>query len=229
MRWLKAGDISLFPRQIRREKRNVPLGFTFVELMIAATMFSVLFIGLGSHLRGGLTVWQQTTRTVEVLQRQEAALDRLEHDLAHVVRYGDGREDVPLPPPVFDAGQLRFVTIEAAGSQRPTLRLVTYECRTQDGSPALVRTSQRLGEARAGLEPSPQRLLDDCEALGLRYAYGPEVEGEPLAWGEQWLFPEEVPRLVEATLQLASGGAPQRVMAIPQGSLPSQAEAPEGG
>src|SRR3989338_7112977 len=71
---------------------ELPHGFTLVELLIAATMMSVLFIGLGGHLRGGIEVWRQTTQRVDALQRQRVTLDRLERDLANGIVY-DARDE----------------------------------------------------------------------------------------------------------------------------------------
>src|SRR3989338_7951880 len=68
------------------------LGFTLVELLIAATMMSVLFIGLGGHLRGGIIVWRQTTQRVDALQRERVTFDRLERDLANGIVY-DARDE----------------------------------------------------------------------------------------------------------------------------------------
>jgi hypothetical protein len=197
--------------------------------MIAATMFSVLFIGLGSHLRGGLTVWRQTTQTVDALQRQEAALDRVAQDLAQALQFDDPREDVPLPASSFGGGQLALLTVEPSGSPGATVRRVTYECRDDGNGTALLRTSQRIGEARAGEEPGVQRLLEGCESLGLRYAYAPETEGEPLAWEDEWNFPQDVPGLVAVTLHLEGGGTPWRVIAVARGALRPRTEAEEGG
>ena len=46
-----------WPRQRRQA------AFTLVELLIAATMMSILVVGLSAHLRGGLTVWRRVTDT----------------------------------------------------------------------------------------------------------------------------------------------------------------------
>ena len=103
-----AGHFYFRFKRNQGENRNVPNGpgFTLVELLIAATMMSVLFIGLGSHLRGGIAVWRQTTQRVDALQRERVALDRLERDLANSVIYDQrdtayGVEEGKLPPPQF--------------------------------------------------------------------------------------------------------------------------------
>ena len=83
-------------------------GFTLVELLLAATLISILFVGLGAHLRGGIIVWRRTTQTGEQLQRRRVAFTRLERDLANAIRYDDrgtayGAALGLLPPTRFSA------------------------------------------------------------------------------------------------------------------------------
>jgi len=194
-----------------------------VELLIAATMMSVLFIGLGSHLRGGITVWRQTTRRVDALQRQRVALDRLERDLANSVIYDSrddayGAEEGKLPPTQFTATALAWYTVSPA-TKPPSVRFVAYACESSDGTTGLWRASQSVGEARAHSESARDLLLPDCEALRVRYAYTPPDEFVALEWREEWLFARELPRLIEVTVHRTSGPDVTRVMTIPHGSL----------
>ncbi|MBI4004211.1 MAG: hypothetical protein HY353_04235 [Candidatus Omnitrophica bacterium] len=195
-----------------------------VELLIAATMMSVLFIGLGGHLRGGITVWRQTTQRVDALQRQRVALDRLERDLANGIVY-DSRDDAydvaeegKPPPPEFTSTSLAWYTVSPA-VKPPSVRFVTYACESSDGTTGLWRTSQSVGEARTHSEPVSELLLPDCKALSVRYAYAPADESAPLEWREEWLFAKELPRLIEVTVRRTAAEQTTRVMAIPHGSF----------
>ena len=207
-----------------------PHGFTLVELLIAATMMSVLFIGLGGHLRGGITVWRQTTQRVDALQRERVALDRLERDLANGIVY-DAREEAYGPEegklslPQFTGSSLAWYSVFST-TPLPAVRFVTYTCESRDNVAGLWRTSQSVSEARLHSEPVRELLLPDCEALGVRYAYLPTGgAADVLEWRDEWLFERELPRLVEVTVRRASKRAVTRVMAIPQGSL-KQAPSP---
>jgi len=204
-----------------------PHGFTLVELLIAATMMSVLFIGLGGHLRGGITVWRETTQRVDGLQRERVALDRFERDLANGIVY-DAREEAystteegKPPPPQFTTSSLAWYSVFSA-TPLPAVKFVTYACESRDSVAGFWRTSQSLSEARTHSEPVHELLLPDCEALKVRYAYllPPDV-AEAFEWRDQWLFEKELelPRLIEVTVRLASKRTVTRVMAIPQGSL----------
>ncbi|MDP3702822.1 MAG: type II secretion system protein GspJ [Candidatus Omnitrophota bacterium] len=207
-------------------------GFTLVELLIAATMMSVLFIGLGGHLRGGIIVWRQTTQRVDALQREHVALDRLERDLANSYDDEDklygSLEEGKLPAPQFDPASLEWYTVSTT-TARPSVRFVRYGCcESRDDTTWLWRTSQSLGEARSRSEPARELILPDCKELHLRYAYAPEPPNESagLVWLEEWQSQNELPRLIEVTLQYVSGRKSRRVMAIPQGSFKSAQPSP---
>jgi len=200
-------------------------GFTLVELLIAATMMSVLFIGLGSHLRGGITVWRQTTQRVDALQRQRIALDRFERDLANGIIYDSrdeayGVEEGKLPPPQCTASSMKWYTVSSA-VKPPSVRFVTYACESLDGTIGLWRASQSVGEARTHSEPARELLLPDCSALEVRYAYAPADESAPLEWRQEWLYGRELPQLIEVTVRRTKAEEVTRVIAIPHGSFKS--------
>ena len=202
-------------------------GFTFVELLVAATMMSVLFVGLGTHLRGGLTVWQRATTAGETLQRRRVALERIVRDLASLIVYdarldaygGDEEEEEKealgqLPWPVFGKDQLAFYTvIGKTRRQAPAVQFVTYACEERDGETALWRTSQSVAQARfRSEEMTEELLLPDCKGLALRYAYAPtaeEAKTEMLVWDALWPDdphqPLAVPRVVEVILETPEG------------------------
>ena len=207
-------------------------GFTFVELLIAATMISILFVGLGAHLRGGLAVWTRATKTVESLQRQRVALDRLERDLAHAIVYDAGgvsygSREGAAPEPLLTGTSLRFFTIEASvTAKRPVVRVVSYRIESINDRTGLWRTSQSVAQARAGLEAAPELLLPEADAPAFQYAYLPPSEGTeqstsegPLEWHGEWRDAQkELPRLVHCTL-MVSGRTLQRTYWIPVGVL----------
>ncbi|MEK7424510.1 MAG: prepilin-type N-terminal cleavage/methylation domain-containing protein, partial [Actinomycetota bacterium] len=192
----------------QRSRLEAQQGFTFVELLIAATMMSVLFVGLGTHLRGGIAIWRRATTTTETLQRQRVALDRLERDLAHTILYdlrpaAYGPEDGKLPPLQFTSSALAWVTLSLDAQQLPAVRFVMYECGEVEGTPGLWRTSRSIRDARARREARPERVLPECEGLSFQYAYLPADASMPLEWHDLWLEPERsVPSLVRVSVQV---------------------------
>ena len=218
------GKFSLEPRASSLERS----GFTFVELLIAATMMSILFVGLGAYLRGGLTVWHRVTTTVEAVQHERVALDRLERDLANALIYDERSEPYGtdlglLPWPQFESNALACYTVTpVTPPQPPVIRFVTYACKEIDGTAGLWRTSQAVGAARARLTVTPELVLPDCEQLAFRYASWsssqPSSEPQPIDWKIQWSEAQrQLPRLVEVSVTRSSGNPVKRVFAIPVG------------
>lgn len=198
-------------------------GFTLVELLVAATMFSVLLVGVGSHVQGGLTVWRRATSVEQTLQHQRLGFERLERDLANSIIY-DPREDSYgleaglLPEPDLTAASLAWFTISTTTRQPPAVRYVTYRCETLQGQTGLWRGSQSIGAARAREPATMQLLLPGCGELAVRYGYLGETT-KTLEWHEDWpTAVTELPRLVEVTLTLGPRRVTQ-VFAIPSGIL----------
>ena len=211
------------------------MGFTLVELLIAATMMAVLLVGLSAHLRGGITVWQRATTTVERLQRQDVALDRLASDLANSLiddprpeSYGGAPGQLPVPH--FTATSAAWYAAQPAAPGRvPSVRFVSYACAARDGTQGLWRTSQSIGEVRTNTEPVPELLMPGCESLTFRYGTQAATDSHQpdwLAWIEEWPNAlQAMPRLVEVSMQLAGGHQVMRLLTIPIGTV----HAPEHG
>ncbi len=186
-------------------------GFTFVELLIAATMIAILIVGLASHLRGGIRVWQRATETTETIQRQRVALDQLERELAGAIVFDSrdtayGTEEGRLPAPAFGPHELRWFTVSpSATSGIGSVRYVTYTCGSIDDTAGLWRTSQSVREARLPSTPAtPELVLPGCLELTLHYAYLPSDSAKPLEWYPEWNDAyKELPRLISASFLIS--------------------------
>lgn len=201
-------------------QRDAPrgAGFTFVELLIAATMMSILFVGLGTHLRGGVLVWRRTTDTAESLQQQRMAWGQLERDLANAILY-EGQGDLE-DLAQFGEAELRWFTVRPSTSQQfGEIAFVTYGCASVDDAQGLWRTSQSISELLAGTEVTPEQLVPSCEALSFQYAYLPVEDGVGLEWSGRWEYPEALPRLVAASAEFKPGQERREVFWIPSGVL----------
>lgn len=210
--------------------RARPRGLTLIELLIASTMIAILFVGLGAHLRGGITVWRRATGEVERIQRRRAALDRLSQELASAFVYsasaGQGESSgqaPPVPAAEFGADRLAWFASMPSGSARTrTVRFIQYACGAVEDAQGLWRVSRPVAAARQGTEVPAELALDGCEQLAVRYAYLVSAEGQgaagPLDWRPVWTDQEQLPRLVELSLTL-DGETLRRVVVLPAGAL----------
>ena len=204
-------------------------GFTFVELLIAATMMSILVVGLGAHLQGGIKVWRAATTTVEAMQQRQAVFAQLERDLANATLY-DAKDTTfrTQGEPGIHLGEhtLQWFTINRTGQGPGRVRVVVYRCEPMEGQSWLVRTSQSISGVKAGKEPQRERLLAGCDNFAVRYGFLPPPPGtQPvqLQWKATWPDSEDdavkLPRLLEVTLQIAHQPEIRRVFTIPIGVL----------
>lgn len=205
-------------------------GLTFVELLVAATMMSILFVGLGTHLRGGLTVWHRATTTVEALARERVALELFERDLANAFIYNPQPD--AQPEPHFDGATLRWFTVAPTGQGGvPTVQIVTYACVPVDDASWLARSSQSVSEALAQPQRAPTRnlllRLEECQSFSIAYAYRPAGGVDPddfeaFEWASQWEGDpqkHELPRLLRVSMQPASRPPITHVFGMPAGVL----------
>ena len=200
-------------------------------------MISVLFVGLASHLRGGVVVWERVTQTTQALQRRRVALELLERDLANAIVY-DARKEAyedpaVLPKPRFGADQLAWFTVQPGHDGPARVRYVKYWCGERNGTKGLWRTSQSIGEVRtkATTEPEPQLLMAGCEAFPVRYAYESGTgDSAELDWKSEWNGNDTftLPRLVEASIRLTDGLPLRQLISIPQGMLGKEGGPPPG-
>ncbi|MBI3321153.1 MAG: hypothetical protein HYZ91_02670 [Candidatus Omnitrophica bacterium] len=221
------------PLAVTRKPRNrrgllTVFGFTLVELLVAVTMTAILFVGLGTHLRGGIAVWQRVTTKTEAMQRQRVALERLARDLAQAIVYDDRNESYgagKLPEPMFEREELRMFTVSSASHDSPgRVQFVTYQCGAINGTDGLWRTSRSLNQLR--LSPAgavPALVLPGCRSLSLQYASLPADPAIPLEWLPSWRDPiARLPRLIKASLVIDSEGrreTVERIFAIPSGVM----------
>lgn len=188
-------------------------GFTFIELIIAVTMFSVLFLGLGAHLRGGIMVWRRVTATGELRQQQRVSVERMRRDFANAFIY-DSREDAPTTPR-FGPDAFSWTTVRV-GSEYASgaMEHVRYWCGSIDGKTGLWHTRQTVGEVEAGLEALAELLIPDCESMVMEFAYAPEIEGEPMQWSSTWEIAGGLPGLVAVTFN-----GKRNLFSVPAGTL----------
>ena len=200
--------------------RRARVGLTFVELLIAATIFAILGVGLSTHLRAAVTIWRRTNDEAEQSQQVRITLRRLAQDLADAtVISPQPKPDAP-EAPLFDSGRLAFITVAPGRDGLPQsarVQHVVYEVVPQlstiDASmegPGLVRRIQSYAALRAGETSEPSARVQTSvilpgvppDGFQLRCAY--RSSAEPRGWAfirKPWSLSDRLPRLVEVTIK----------------------------
>lgn len=227
---LKESAIVNRQSSIRKRQRR---GLTFVELLMAVTMFSILIVGVFAHLQAGVLAWRRSTSTIEHLQRTRVALDRLGQDLANAVVFDpSGTWE---PQHAFEGARLQFYTVrpEGMGAQPGgAVWFVTYTRSEDAETAALTRSAQTVQQAKANFQPTPARLVAPMTKFAIRYGYqGSQEPSSTIVWDPTWDgTPAELPKLVEVTIEFDAGVVSPRevrhVFVIPSGILKTVEAAP---
>ena len=70
-------------------KRRSLKGFTFIELIIAVTIFAIIAVSIYSTFNAGLRIWLRTSPMIEANQSLRVFLDTVSLDLKNAVAYYD--------------------------------------------------------------------------------------------------------------------------------------------
>ena len=204
-------------------------GLTFIELLMAVTVFATLLVGLSSHVRGSVVAWRRVTSTTERLQRVRVALERLPADVTNAFVFDPSQ--TWQPGHQFASDRFSCYTIQpssaAQGSDTNRVVFVTYTMEPSESPMVLTRTVRSVREASDGVPGESHPLLDEVEGFALRYGVW-DATMNRLVWIDRWDDQGQVPGVVRValTMKASAGAAVEQTMLIPTGSLSPPAVAP---
>ena len=193
-----------------------PNGFTFIELVIAVTIFSIVATAVYSIFMGGVQLWRRGNAVIEVNQPMRIFFDMGSADLSNTIAFAYTTGGMNF---IGEPRKMSFVTVATVvppdAAPRAEIARVVYEF--QEEKKSVTRTVATRDEGfNEGLVP-PVTVLDRVAAdteHGFRYCYKPEAEGGAYIWKETWNKPDKVPRGVRI---IANGFA--KTVIIPTGTL----------
>jgi type II secretory pathway component PulJ len=181
--------------------RPAKRGITFVELLIAALVFSILVAGLSLHLRGGIVAWRRSTLTLDKIQRIRVALDTVESDLSNAFIPDPGASWQPVND--FSSEAMRFYIVRQIKGAKPgagEVLFIEYQLEKIGKKNVLSRTARSMSQAHLGIEAAPSYLLEDIDRIRLRYGYPPDNEDE-IDWRDAWAEKNKLPLVLEFTIE----------------------------
>ena len=189
--------------------------FTFIELLIAVTIFCIIAVSVYSVFNAGIRVWLRTNPIVEGNQAMRILFNTVSLDLKNTVAYTNIETNFK-----GESKRISFITlIEVAGEKIPLhseLARVVY-CFDKD-----TKTIKRLVATKdEGLDETKakgQEFLRDAkeEDLGFEYCYKEAYPGAEFAykWKDAWQDEAKIPRGIRIKL-----GEFRKVIFIPTGEL----------
>ena len=201
-------------------------GFTFIELLIAVSIFAVVAIALYSTFFAGISVWKRSGEDGNIYQDARFVFDDITKDLKNSL-YG-GEDEKSAFAFSGNAQEIIFITLEPLFFEedisRKELVKVAYSVDGEEGQ--LIR---RMAGKSLGFDiekAEKEILLKDVEEFTFMYCYDSGDEDEPYIWKEEWDDEKmRVPRGVKVSFSIkAEEGkkkAPEfsKIIFVPTGVL----------
>ncbi|MBN1872573.1 MAG: prepilin-type N-terminal cleavage/methylation domain-containing protein [Candidatus Omnitrophica bacterium] len=183
-------------------------GFTFVELLIAVTIFATVAIALYSAFFAGVQVWKRSNEGGDIYQSARYTFEDFSKDLRNSIymKKSSGEEE-SIYDFVGTSDEIIFFTLDYTlneeGKQERELVRVSYKYDEDAGQIICVRAGPDLG---FDLEKGEQQILvDGVTKFAFKYAYAAEEEEDEYDWKEEWVQAEKmIPRGVKCECHIES-------------------------
>lgn len=179
------------------QRRNLDLGFTFLELMVALALLGMLSLVLFGSLRFGTRVWEHaegtmaaeaSIRTVQFFLRRDIErtypLVEEKNGIDRALTFV-GKKDriIFMAAPLANTGMLERITIYTEGTGHETILARTTQ-------PELAVTSHK---------PTKTILLHHIKTIVFSY-YGRSVERNNDVWQSTWENRSTLPKLIQISI-----------------------------
>lgn len=187
-------------------------GFTFIELLLAMLIFSIVAVSIYLSFNVGIRAWRKGEESYRARQGVRYLLGNISRELRNAVNSKD----------IVFSGQADSVSFCKASNG---LFKVSYEFMGEEG--AVDRVLWTYKEQAAGLPGMRSRLASEVTDLKLQYSY--KNEGK-IEWYDTWEETKNVvPFAVKLSLAYKPGGAAEpevvsQTVIIPTGTLKEKGE-----
>lgn len=174
-------------------------GFSFIELLVALTIFSVIALSIYYALMTGVKLYRRSSSDIRHNQGVRAFFDRIDLDIKNSFFS-------PVIEPQWDADSISFALLvdnQKAGKKHREIARVSYGYDSTDQQ--VIRSYSRKDK---GFYPDPaleQTIVQDTEGLSFEYCYQEQGSQDACIWKPHWQQKEEMPKGIKVTLKLAAG------------------------
>jgi len=193
--------------------RKIKHGFTFIELLISFTIFSIIATSIYYTLNTGIKVWRSENAVINENQKLRICFDKISGDLKNAVVFS-------MFKPEWDSESMSFPTllnVYKDGSAERELAKVIYFFNGSDE--VLTRAVATLDIGFDGDSAEKEVILDEVENISFEYPFGGEDPEEKLEWKEKWEIKDKIPRGVKITLKRKNGETFEKMVFIPMGEI----------
>jgi len=168
--------------------KNKRRAFTFIELLVAFAIFSVIAGGIYSALGTGIKFYTQGNAIIAQNQRLRMFFDTISRDLCNAVDYE------PYFTSDWQSGQIKFAAIiDASNQEAMDRRLVKLKYSLVDGK--LIRQCAGLKEGFDEEKAKAYIFLEGVKELNFEYCYQSLAFGSEYQWLSSWSKPSQKPNI----------------------------------
>lgn len=178
--------------------------FTLIELLIAASIFSIIILSIYSAFQTGFLSYRKVDSAFELYQTARLTLNRMELDLKNSFAYGDAEGSR------FSGNNENFLEFFSVvdsyeeGEPRTDICRIEYKYELKDKK--LIRTNYKgLDVLKTDIQQEGAEVASNIEKVTFEYACPTEKEGKPsFDWQDSWPVKKDEKDLTQqATLPLA--------------------------
>lgn len=178
-------------------------GFTFIELMLAVSIFAIVAVVIYSTFNTGISAWKKAEVAQNLYQDIRLTLDKMAEDLENAVKYSE-KENFSN----FEANQnsISFYSLEEVFTglpkvpAHPELRKISYSL---SGS-MLQRLDETIPELlQEKPVAQPEEMSAKISELNFSYYYIDKTTSPAsYKWDNVWDWPLDIPRGVKIGLKV---------------------------
>ncbi|MFH1246136.1 MAG: type II secretion system protein GspJ [Candidatus Omnitrophota bacterium] len=181
-------------------------GLTFIELVLAVSIFSVVAVVLYSVLNTGILAWRSAEVSGGMYQELRYALDILSRDLRNAVVYSDKEDFVNFSG---KSSEISFYSLQDtydAASAHTELRKIAYNL--DETKHILQRLSQSFADSVQKTSMSePEEIAGKIDHINFYYCYEDKGNVPDYKWESTWNKQQALPRGVKIELGLVTKDA----------------------
>lgn len=202
-------------------------GFTLVEMLVAAAVFSVLAVSLAASLRQGLETWRRLEQEGRARRLARGLFSDLSRELRHAVPF-------PGKATVVEEKRLLFYTVMAPHPEaKEGLFQVEYKLsheaalRENGEGPFLEKTVLPMGLSESS-DKSVALLTHEPTSTLWEVPRASRDEKTAVDWRSSWPLEDRLPAGIRLKISFAGKGDTfQRVFDVPGGVLAPPVEVPK--
>ncbi len=180
-------------------------GFTFIELLISISIFSVIAVALYPTLNTGLQAWRRGQRSCDLYQVARIALDDIAGELrpAKVIHFSElgfvGQKD-----------NLSFPVVVNVSSPGESKNFEIGKTSFYLDEEVLLKKKQTFIQSISDDQLESEELAANVKQLGFLYSYKSESDLSAYSWKDSWGIADSLPQAVKITLILADARQPDK-------------------